>query len=868
MPQDVSQLSDAQLLAIVGQPQSQTAPRPQAAGRPSSRAPQAYTGPLPTDPSQVFPHLVMQESGGRAGVLGPQTRYGQAQGRTQMLPETARATARRLGVPWQPEMMTGTTPEAAAYQDRLGLAYLEEGLQNTGNMRDALRYYHGGPNRALWGPKTNAYAEEVLGRMGSGAAAPAPVRAASAPDVSALPDDQLLALATGQQNQPVQAQPEPSRPRGGPGIVDALRKPWLLREPERIVPLPPAEYDEQGNEIVQINVGVRRNPDGTFSVPEPMADGSSKVYRLNADEFARWESQRDNAHELNAEEQARRQDPAYQAEYAAARARAENVPAFLENLTQGGTLGAVPLIEGVLGYLDPNTDVSRGLASQAARDASRDRQATLLQNDPTGTIGAQLLGGLATPGLKGTGDWIGAGVGSQRLARAGVVGAGYGAAAGAIGGEGGLQERAGDALSGGLTGAGVGVVGQGALDRVLRPAAARAAAAGPSSARLLSREGVQLTPGQMLSDVPVVGPIARNLEEGASSIPFVGSPIAGARQQSVETFNRASINRALAPLDESLPRNIRPGYASVEYAQNRLGQAYDEVLPRVTAIPDQPFYDDIAQVIVRAGDELPQDRVDQLVRLVDNRVFRNRQGSTDPISGQTFKTIESELGALSREYAQSNDPANAALGRALDDTRQVVRDLIARQNPEEAARIARINEGYANLVRVEGAAGSSAAQATDGVFSPTQLGMAVARGGGRRQLARGDALMQDLATAGRDIIPSRIGDSGTATRGAITGGVAAMASGVPIANTIAIPVIATSIAYSRPAQSLLNTIYRATDGGSAAAALAELGRFAQRNPALLPYYEAASQHALSLVEPQSQAGPQAPQSPPLAIPGQ
>lgn len=85
---------------------------------------------------------------------------------TQLLPGTAREMAGKTGVPWRPEMLTGRTPEAGAYQEQLGRAYFNEGLQKTGNLRDALRYYHGGPNRKLWGPKTNTYADTILGRLG------------------------------------------------------------------------------------------------------------------------------------------------------------------------------------------------------------------------------------------------------------------------------------------------------------------------------------------------------------------------------------------------------------------------------------------------------------------------------------------------------------------------------------------------------------------------------------------------------------------------------------------------------------------------------------------------------------------------------
>jgi soluble lytic murein transglycosylase-like protein len=109
--------------------------------------------------------LISVESGGTPGILGPRTRYGQAQGLTQMLPGTAQEMARKLGVPWRPDLMTGTTPEAADYQRRLGAAYLNQGYQATGNLADALRYYHGGPNRKMWGPKTNSYATKVMSRV-------------------------------------------------------------------------------------------------------------------------------------------------------------------------------------------------------------------------------------------------------------------------------------------------------------------------------------------------------------------------------------------------------------------------------------------------------------------------------------------------------------------------------------------------------------------------------------------------------------------------------------------------------------------------------------------------------------------------------
>jgi soluble lytic murein transglycosylase-like protein len=107
--------------------------------------------------------LIQQESGGN----GMAVSSAGALGSTQMLPDTAREVARKLGLPFNPRMLQSRDPKALAYQRQLGEGYLREGLEKTGNLRDALRYYHGGPDRSIWGPKTNAYAESILAMLGA-----------------------------------------------------------------------------------------------------------------------------------------------------------------------------------------------------------------------------------------------------------------------------------------------------------------------------------------------------------------------------------------------------------------------------------------------------------------------------------------------------------------------------------------------------------------------------------------------------------------------------------------------------------------------------------------------------------------------------
>jgi hypothetical protein len=116
--------------------------------------------------NDVFGSLIQQESGGKAGVRGQQTAYGVPLGKTQLLPQTAQEMAGKLGLPFRPELLTGSSPEAAAYQEKLGRAYFDEGLQKYGgDVEKALKYYHGGPDESKWGPKTRTYAKAVMARV-------------------------------------------------------------------------------------------------------------------------------------------------------------------------------------------------------------------------------------------------------------------------------------------------------------------------------------------------------------------------------------------------------------------------------------------------------------------------------------------------------------------------------------------------------------------------------------------------------------------------------------------------------------------------------------------------------------------------------
>lgn len=104
------------------------------------------------DPS-LLRSLIMTESSGNPNAVGPETKWGRAQGLAQMIPDTQK----RLGItdPFDPE------------QSIMGAArLLDENLKRYGNLDEAVMAYHGGTNKANWGPKTKDYLKKIRGGMG------------------------------------------------------------------------------------------------------------------------------------------------------------------------------------------------------------------------------------------------------------------------------------------------------------------------------------------------------------------------------------------------------------------------------------------------------------------------------------------------------------------------------------------------------------------------------------------------------------------------------------------------------------------------------------------------------------------------------
>lgn len=300
------------------------------------------------------------------------------------------------------------------------------------------------------------------------------------------------------------------------------------------------------------------------------------------------------------------------------------------------------------------------------------------------------------------------------------------------------------------------------ISRVIKPKAVERAGG-------LIREGVTPTPGQAL------GGFAQRAEEGLTSVPVLGDAIRSGQRRAVEQFNRAAINRALTPIGKDIGKKV--GREAVREAGEMVSQAYDDLLPKLKVVADPDFVTDI-QGLRTLAQGMPTQRADQFANILKNEVLGKftKQGRMHP---ETMKAVESKLGGLIRLYGKSQDADQRLLSDALKEAQAALRRMVERGNPNYAGELAKVNTAYANLLRVENAAGRVGS--AEGVFSPEAL-----RGATRamdsslrkRAFSQGRALMQDLAESGVDVLGKKVPDSGTPFRALMASGPLGVGTGV------------------------------------------------------------------------------------------
>lgn len=446
---------------------------------------------------------------------------------------------------------------------------------------------------------------------------------------------------------------------------------------------------------------------------------------------------------------------------------------------QGLTFGFADELEAAL-----RTGKVSGAEYEQLRNQLRAQQAEFAKQYPLASFGSQVSGGLAVPGA------IFARAGqAPSLGRTVATGAGVGGTAryGMSTGEEPMSDVVTGAITGAVTGGALGGAGAMLAPKV-QPAA-----------RKLQEEGVSLTPGAAF------GGQVQAIEQGAESLPIVGQLVKGARQQSFQEFNKAAFNRALKEInpDIKVPKDMGLREAA-DFTYGQISSKYNEIYPQISLKYNNTLNKQLDALTKKHSEaNLGADAATQFQAKVQD--IKSRVEGKE-LSGGQIQALKEDLRMLTDAYKGATG-SERLLGTAFDDLENSIMLSLRNQNPKFAKELKKADTAYANYKRAELAAASARGEA--GAFTPAQLESAVRqsdRSKGKSQFARGQALMQDLSSAGYDVLGSKIPDSGTAGRLGLAGLLTGAAQYVE--PSAMLPTALATGAYTKPGMAAFNQFIR------------------------------------------------------------
>lgn len=330
------------------------------------------------------------------------------------------------------------------------------------------------------------------------------------------------------------------------------------------------------------------------------------------------------------------------------------------------------------------------------------------------------------------------------------------------------------------------------------------------AAQKLREAGVEnLTPGQAF------GGIVQRMEQGLSSVPWLGDFVSGAQMRNIKDFDRAVYNEVLSKINKKVPSSL-DGYDAFKFADDQISSAYKNLVPKLS-LPQtvitgknpqgglQTLDDQISSILNTYKQDLPSKTPDYVSNVIDNYYFKKI--AKGDLSGEDLKYLESIISKQAYKYGKSTDATQNAAADTFRMIQAALRDAVEIANPQYRGELQPINQAFGELQIIKKATASTAAE--DGVFSPKQLSVAVKAGDPTKgsQVARGEARLQDLAEAGVSSLGSKVPDSGTPFRAAMGAGALGAAGGYFIDPVTGGLLAAGGSLYSKPLQPALSAIF-------------------------------------------------------------
>lgn len=293
----------------------------------------------------------------------------------------------------------------------------------------------------------------------------------------------------------------------------------------------------------------------------------------------------------------------------------------------------------------------------------------------------------------------------------------------------------------------------------------------PSTRALPQAVQREMTLGQAADRGTTMGRIAAGAEESAQSIPIVGSVLRRARERGLDSWRQDVLNRAappgFQPMTQGTPREQIAAMAR-EY-QNQ----YTTTLAGEVVRPNPFFERSVLQIVNNPQNGLTREQAqtigENILRNYQSRFATNPQGGGLQMTGEMAKDFESFLSTQARNQGKAaqtgTNPDAYNLSQLYDQLENAwVQNYYGQISPQARQTLSALDAQYAPFKTVERAVGARGTS-DPGMFTPAQLDEAVANRSGRSRFARGEGMLQEQSTQGREIFGSRIPDSGTPERG-------------------------------------------------------------------------------------------------------
>lgn len=452
----------------------------------------------------------------------------------------------------------------------------------------------------------------------------------------------------------------------------------------------------------------------------------------------------------------------------------EGLAGMGRRMSQIGTLGMHETPEAAAEFLDESTPATVGGA--------------------VADIGAMAAGGTLLKGLSAApkvGNYLyraGTALSAPKTAAQGAASMGaYGALTN--------EDRLAGGL-GGLLGGAAGVAVPKAIGRVVKPSFQK-------GAQLLKSKGVDMTPGELL------GGSVQRIEDSLTSIPLLGDSIRNAKVRSMHGFNRAAIDDALSIVGKKLDDNVPMGREAIAQADDMISSMYDDILKDMPVKMDYPLRSSLDSL--RANVSLLDDKGNK-ARLFNeeilNPIEKYTKNPTKTMLGRTFKEITRTIRDKYKKWGNTDDMIQGKIADAAREAQKALLEAAKRQNPKAAKKLIDTDAAYAAMSRVREA--SESLGAPEGVFTPAQLLNRVKAGAkGTKAFGKGRAYGQELADAGKAVLPAKVPDSGTFGRSAVGLGLGAALYGggeagmVPGGVPLGAALMGGSALYTPPGQKVL-----------------------------------------------------------------